>query len=110
MSASVVDEAMLLAQLDLLPAEKRAALTEVIVTDLTDWHGRFCDARLSNDDPEMSRTHHALTGICSGFGAGPLLASLSELRALDPVQAANRMPAHLDLFAATLVALQALGQ
>jgi signal transduction histidine kinase/DNA-binding response OmpR family regulator len=110
MSASVVDEAMLLGQLDLLPPEKRAALTETIIADLAAWHARFCDARASNDAPEMSRTCHALTGICSGFGAGPLLASLSELRAFDPAQAANRMSTHMQLFEATLEALQNVGQ
>jgi hypothetical protein len=110
MSASVVDEAMLLGQLELLPPEKKAALTETIIANLLAWHARFCEARKSNDAPEMSRTSRALTGICSVFGAGLLLASLSELRALDPAKAANRMSAHMQLSEATLEALQTIGQ
>jgi len=68
-----------------ISASRRGQLAKALIQDLTQWFDRFKTSCRDNDVQKLSVSHHALKGICSGFGAQPLLRHLDGLR--DRVEA-----------------------
>jgi len=55
-------------------------LIKAIETDLLDYFSQFESSIIGGDAASISRSHHALKGLCSGFGANALLAKLEHIR------------------------------
>jgi len=68
------------AQFANVPPQTRQKLIEAVVADLTNWTGKFVSALDEKNEEEMARAHHALKGICAGFGAQALWVRLETDR------------------------------
>lgn len=66
--ALLIDVSILESQLGSVPADMRQRLSETVARDLKKWHATFIDACNSNDHADAGRAHHALKGVCEGFG------------------------------------------
>ncbi|QLC25199.1 response regulator [Parasphingopyxis algicola] len=90
-----IDSGKLEEQLLSVPEEQRGTLGDAIQQDLTNWYERFGDAWRQGDDGALSRAHHALKGICRGFGAELLLDTLDRVKAgeSDTLDEANAVHA-----------------
>lgn len=60
--------------------ELQARLLTAIESDLQNYFAQFEDAVATGDSDALAKTHHALKGLCSGFGAHALLAKLEAIR------------------------------
>ena len=60
--------------------ELQSRLLTAIESDLQNYFAQFEDAITKADKDNIAKTHHALKGLCSGFGAHALLAKLEAIR------------------------------
>ena len=60
--------------------ELQSRLLTAIESDLKNYFAQFEDAVALGDRDALAKTHHALKGLCSGFGAHALLAKLEAIR------------------------------
>ena len=67
-------------QVSAIPPNRRESLIEAVVSDIESWTDRFCNSWVAMEEKEVSAAHHALRGICNGFGAYPLLEKLESIR------------------------------
>lgn len=58
----------------------QSRLLRAIETDLQNYFAHFEDAVAKMDREDIAKNHHALKGLCSGFGAHALLAKLEAIR------------------------------
>lgn len=77
---SSIDESALRQQIFAVPEDARAKLAAAIQLDLEKWVTRFVDCATSGDAEGLGKAHHALKGICAGFGATALAEELSTWR------------------------------
>jgi signal transduction histidine kinase/FixJ family two-component response regulator len=66
--SQLVDLDLLNAQLESVPGDIRHALADTVARDLSKWHASFVDACNAHDSEGAARAHHALKGVCEGFG------------------------------------------
>jgi signal transduction histidine kinase/ActR/RegA family two-component response regulator len=67
---------ILKAQLDSVPDNMRRSLSDAVTRDLNTWHTAFVGACADNDPEAARRAHHALRGVCEGFGVSRYAAQL----------------------------------
>ena len=79
-SRSSIDESALRQQLMSVPESAREKLTATIQADLETWLNRFIDAMEAGETDAVATAHHALKGICAGFGATALAEDLATAR------------------------------
>lgn len=79
-SDSFLDDEVLHTQLANVPTKSREKLVQAVVSDLKKWVARFSSALSAKDTEELDRSHHALKGICAGFGASQLFARIEADR------------------------------
>jgi HPt (histidine-containing phosphotransfer) domain-containing protein len=60
--------------------ELQSRLLTAIESDLQNYFAQFEDGIAKADKDNIAKTHHALKGLCSGFGAHALLAKLEAIR------------------------------
>jgi signal transduction histidine kinase/ActR/RegA family two-component response regulator len=78
--AQLVDVAILKAQLDSVPDDMRRLLSDTVAKDLNNWHMVFVEACINNDHDGAGKAHHALKGVCEGFGVTRYTAQLELAR------------------------------
>lgn len=69
---SFLDDDVAQAQFAMVTPKSRKKLIEAVIADLENWTGKFSSALREEKQEEMARAHHALKGICAGFGAQAL--------------------------------------
>lgn len=79
-SRSMIDETALRQQLLAVPEAARGKLAATIQADLEKWLTRFIDAMEAGENDAVATAHHALKGICAGFGATALAEDLATAR------------------------------
>lgn len=67
-------------QLLAVPMERREILIGAVVSDIETWSRKFQRSWVAEDKNGVSAAHHALRGICNGFGAYSLLEKLDSIR------------------------------
>jgi len=67
-------------QIYAVPGKRRTALVEAVSNDIVKWCERFAQAWMVKDERGVNAAHHALRGICSGFGAYALLEKIDVIR------------------------------
>ncbi|MEP2987847.1 MAG: ATP-binding protein [Parasphingorhabdus sp.] len=67
-------------QLLAVPLERREILIGAVVSDIETWSKKFQRSWVAKDKEGVSAAHHALRGICDGFGAYSLLEKLESIR------------------------------
>lgn len=66
-------------QLQSVPESRRASLIDAVIGDIEKWHNKFSDAWKLQDKEGVAGAHHALRGICNGFGAYSLLEKIDSV-------------------------------
>lgn len=79
-SADLLDGDIVTAQIFAVPESSRGVLIKAVIADLQKWTGNFETALAQQDRDGVSRSHHALKGICAGFGATRLLSVVEASR------------------------------
>lgn len=67
-------------QIYAVPEGRRDALVEAVSSDIEKWCERFHQAWTAKDERGVNAAHHALRGICTGFGAYALLEKIDSIR------------------------------
>ncbi len=67
-------------QLTAVPIDRRELLIEAVGADIGKWCDKFQRSWVAKDQEGVSAAHHALRGICNGFGAYSLLEKLESIR------------------------------
>ncbi len=101
-----IDIVKLRHQISAVPDDKKTILLTAIVDDLRSWFKKFQMAWLESNVEEISSSYHALVGICNGFGAHKLMASLEEVRKNDQLGSKNTLTDTIDIFDKTLMAFR----
>lgn len=105
--APLLDVDALLNQLDSVPAELRLKLAQTVSKDLTQWHERFTQACEAGNAEAAARAHHALKGVCEGFGIRRYAAHLELARQCISAGAKLETGVLHEALAATLTAIEA---
>ena len=79
-TAQLLGVDILKAQLDSVPDNMRRSLSDAVTRDLSTWHTAFVCACVNNDHEAAGRAHHALKGVCEGFGISRYAAQLEMAR------------------------------
>lgn len=74
-----VDIEKLREQLFSVPESRRKLLIDAVCDDLRNWHKKFEQAWLEQDEAGVKSAHHALRGVCNGFGAFSLLEKIDSV-------------------------------
>ncbi len=93
-----IDTDKLRHQIISVPPEMRIKLQDAIVDDLGSWFRRFQTAWRESDSQEISATSHALKGICNGFGAHKLIASIENLRSQSEMGDIKALSQVIDIY------------
>ena len=93
-------------QLDAVPEARRTALVEAVSNDIEKWCERFANAWKAKDQDGIQAAHHALRGICTGFGAYSLLEKIDSMRQHSQLGAEAELLSLQDVLDYTLTALR----
>ncbi|MFM9853678.1 MAG: hypothetical protein ACKVOJ_12865 [Sphingomonadaceae bacterium] len=102
---SMIDKDVTGAQFSAFPPEISARLLVAAEADITNWSNKLLDAWEAQDSEVISRSRHALKGLCGNFGATKLLAMAEEDLSLPEDRAAFRSLRGATLHAIRMVAL-----
>lgn len=105
-----IDVAKLQEQLNGVPQARRSNLVDAIANDLTHWSSQFSIAWVADDTAELARAHHALQGICKGFGASALLEKIDIMRQETDIRLEKELLLVEDILQSTIKSLRQSSQ
>ncbi|VWX58407.1 ATP-binding protein [Sphingorhabdus sp. 109] len=100
-----LDQTKFSEQIDAVPAGRRAALVDAVGNDIGKWCERFSQSWTSRDQQGVNAAHHALRGICTGFGAYALLEKVDSIRQSGKLGASDELLPIQDMLDYTIAAL-----
>ena len=93
-------------QLFSVPQARREALIEAVVADIENWHDKFQIAWIEKNENGVNSAHHALRGICNGFGAYSLLEKIDFVHQKGEIGNADELLPIQDIVEFTVVAIR----
>ncbi|MEO9600890.1 ATP-binding protein [Parasphingorhabdus sp.] len=91
-----------------VPEARREALTEAVVADIETWHDKFGSSWKTKDEKGVASAHHALRGICNGFGAYSLLEKIDSVHQNGKIGDASELLPIQDILEFTISAIRRL--
>lgn len=93
-------------QIYAVPEGRREALVEAVGSDIETWCESFNQAWMAKDEEGVNAAHHALRGICTGFGAYSLLEKIDSIRQNGKLGAGGELLPVRDMLEYTITALR----
>ncbi|MEP3227370.1 MAG: ATP-binding protein [Parasphingorhabdus sp.] len=104
--ADVIDLNKFREQVFSVPEGRRTALINAVCEDIQSWHDKFHAAWMAGDQDGVRSAHHALRGICNGFGAFSLLEKIDAVHQSGQIQDADLLRPIAEILDFTLNAIR----
>lgn len=93
-------------QLFAVPAARREPLVQAVVADIEKWCDDFGQAWKAKDEQRVKSAHHALRGICNGFGAYSLLEKIDLVHQQGTIGDADALQSVQEMISITINAIR----